>query len=505
MGRRADDPFLAAELPPSKTPLASNDESVPGDAASLSVMQGETPFSLPATKALGHVYAKMAQIASNSTGSPTEAAVISVPAHWCSSPSRIAAVRAALAGTKIKSVQICAAEVLACLPYGLTKSSGGKSSTVAVVTLGADAMRVAVLRLRSGKLRVEAVVEDRQITASAFEDALVEHFEKEMCRKQKEISARSRRRLEAACVEAAWKLAKTNCRDAPIFVEGGMSGGKDFKARLSRSRFNMLTRKVVERCAMRMRTALVDFGMVSKDGAIAVKTVVLAANGMMHCKLQDRIRALCVGAQVLCSVPPEEVFVSGAAQQAQMITALPQPEPMWTKLTAPEASVRCGDVCIRISSCAEIMVSGSCSRAVGGSVVVDAASCGGVIEVSEDGRVVARMRMCPPSSAGASAPPSPPTGARVEWKVDVSGAQLELTVVDPAAPQTVWQKCSVGGAERAQNPYLSDGDDEDEEEELDDDDEDDDDLEVGLDDDDEDDDDDLEVGLDEDDDEEGMD
>jgi len=513
MGRRADDPFLAAELAPSKTALASNDEGAPGDAACLSLTQGDTSFSVPATEALGHVYAKMVQIASNSLGSATEAAVISVPAQWCSIPSRIAAVRAALAGTSLKSVQICAAEVLACVPYGLDKSVGSKSSTVAVVTLGAGAMRVAVLRLRRGQLRVEAVVENSQITASAFEDALVKNFEKDMCKTEKKgISARSRRRLEAACVEASFKFARTPCRDCPIFVEGGLSGGRDFRARLSRSRFNMLTRGVVERCATQLRTALAGFGAVSKDGAIKVQTVVLAGGGMTHCKLQDRIRALCVGARVLCSVPPEEVFVSGAAQQAQLITAQPQPAAMWTKLTDPEAPVRCGDVNIRISSCAEIMVSGSCSRAVGGSVAVDAASCGGVIEVSEDGRVVARMRLCPPSSAGASAPPVPPTGALVQWTVDISGAKVELSVVDPAAPQTVWQQCSLGGSSRAadaQDPYLSDDpeeeEEEEEEEELDDDEDDDDDLEVGLDDDDDDDDDDLDVGLDEDDDEDGMD
>jgi len=507
IGRRVDDPFLAAELPPSKTPLASGDQTGTNQGACLSVMKGEEPFCLAATEALGHMYADMYQIAWNSIGTAPEAAVIAVPAHWCSNPSRIAAVRLALAKCSgLKTIQICAAEALACVPYGITKNPKKSVGTVAVVTLGGNSMRVALLRLRGGKLRVEAVVTDSQISAKAFEDTLVKHFEKQMCKTDKGISDRSRRRLEAACVEATFKLSRTNCRDAPIYVEGGMSGGRDFNVRLSRSRFDMLVRGVIETCIARLQKALSDFGMVSEDGAIAVQTVVLAGDGMSLRRLQDRVRSLCVGARVLCSVPPEEVFVSGAAQHAALVAAQARPTEMWTKLSSPEASAQRGDINIRISSCAEIMVSGSCPRSAGGSMVIAAAACGGVVEVSEDGRILARLRLSvppPPAGGGIAAP----TAARVNWTVDVRGSKVTVTVTDAADPATVWQRCCLGGARDAVDAYASDAVSEDEEDEeegdasLDEDEEDDDDLEVDLDEEDEDDDD-LEVGLDEDDDEE---
>ncbi len=246
-------------------------------------------------------------------GEPVTQAVITVPAYFNDSQRQATKDAGKIAGLDV--LRIINEPTASALAYGLDKR---KNEKILVFDLGGGTFDVSVLEVGEGVFEVKSTSGDTHLGGDDWDQVIVnwltEDFKKDTgidLKADRQALQRLREGAEKAKIELS-TMMETEI-NLP-YITADASGPKHLQTRLSRSRFEQMTKDLVERCRIPFEAALKD----SNLKATQIDEVVLVGGSSRMPMVQDLVRRL-TGKEPNKSVNPDEVVAVGAAIQGGVL------------------------------------------------------------------------------------------------------------------------------------------------------------------------------------------
>ena len=260
------------------------------------------------------VLRKLADDASKYLGEKVTDAVITVPAYFNDAQRQATKDAGTIAGLNV--LRIINEPTAAALAYGLDKKT---NETILVFDLGGGTFDVSILEVGDGVFEVKATNGDTHLGGDDFDKAIVEWMAGEF-RKDNGIDLlkdkQALQRLTEAAEKAKIELSSVTETTLSLpFVTADASGPKHLELKLTRSKFDELTRSLVERCRLPVEKALADAKLAAKD----INEIILVGGSTRIPAVQRLVKAL-TGKEPNQSVNPDEVVAVGAAIQAGVLS-----------------------------------------------------------------------------------------------------------------------------------------------------------------------------------------
>jgi len=260
------------------------------------------------------VLKKLVDDASKYLGEKVTDAVITVPAYFNDSQRQATKDAGKIAGLNV--LRIINEPTAASLAYGLEKK---KNETILVFDLGGGTFDVSILEVGDGVFEVKATNGDTHLGGDNFDkvivDWLADEFKKDYgidLRKDKQALQRLTEAAEKAKVELS---SVTETQISLPFITADATGPKHLDMKLTRAKFDDLTRHLVERCRGPVLAALADAKLTARD----IDEVILVGGSTRIPAVQRLVRELTGGRNPNQSVNPDEVVAVGAAIQAGVL------------------------------------------------------------------------------------------------------------------------------------------------------------------------------------------
>jgi len=260
------------------------------------------------------VLAKLKTDAEAYLGESVTKAVITVPAYFNDSQRQATKDAGKIAGLEV--LRIINEPTAASLAYGLDKK---ENETILVFDLGGGTFDVSVLEVGDGVVQVKATNGDTHLGGDNWDERIVTWLADEF-KKDQGIDLRQDRqamqRLREAAEKAKIELSTMSETEINLpYITADASGPKHLQMRLSRSKIEQLTEKLVERCRGPFLSALKDAGLKASE----IDEVVLVGGATRMPMIQDLVRALTDNKEPHKGVNPDEVVAVGAAIQAGVL------------------------------------------------------------------------------------------------------------------------------------------------------------------------------------------
>jgi len=260
------------------------------------------------------VLRKLVDDASKYLGEKVTEAVITVPAYFNDAQRQATKQAGEIAGLKV--LRIINEPTAAALAYGLEKK---KNETILVFDLGGGTFDVSILDVGDGVCEVRATAGDTHLGGDDFDKRIVDWLAEEFL-KETGIDLRrdrqSLQRLYEAAEKAKCELSSTIETEINLpFITADATGPKHLVKKLTRAKFEALTRDLVERCMGPVKQALADAKLTASD----IDEVILVGGSTRIPAVQELVKKLTGGKQPNMSVNPDEVVAVGAAIQAGII------------------------------------------------------------------------------------------------------------------------------------------------------------------------------------------
>ncbi|MBX9571192.1 MAG: molecular chaperone DnaK [Candidatus Obscuribacterales bacterium] len=261
------------------------------------------------------VLRKLKEDAEKYLGEKVTSAVITVPAYFNDSQRQATKNAGTIAGLEV--LRIINEPTAAALAYGLDKQH--KQHTILVFDLGGGTFDVSILEVGDGVYEVKATSGDTHLGGDDFDRCLVDWFADEF-KKQEGIDLRKDNQALQRLTEAAEKakIELSSIMETSVslpFITADANGPKHLDLKLSRAKFNDLTKDLVERCRGPVLQAIKDSGLSAKE----IEEVVLVGGSTRIPAVQELVRSLTGGKDPNQSVNPDEVVAVGAAVQAGVL------------------------------------------------------------------------------------------------------------------------------------------------------------------------------------------
>ena len=246
-------------------------------------------------------------------GQDVTKAVITVPAYFNDSQRQATVDAGKIAGIEV--LRIINEPTAASLAYGLDKK---QNETILVFDLGGGTFDVSVLEVGDGIFEVLSTAGDTNLGGDDFDKALVrwlvEDFEaKEGTNLTKDIQALQR--LTEAAEKAKMELSNVEKTTINLpFITADKTGPKHIQQDLTREKFEILCKNLIDRCRIPVEKALKD-AKLDKSG---INEVVLVGGSTRIPAIQQLVESL-TGKKPNKSVNPDEVVAIGAAIQAGIL------------------------------------------------------------------------------------------------------------------------------------------------------------------------------------------
>ncbi len=258
---------------------------------------------------------KLKEDAEKYLGEKVTSAVITVPAYFNDSQRQATKNAGAIAGLDV--LRIINEPTAAALAYGLEKDQ--KQHTIMVFDLGGGTFDVSILDVGEGVYEVRATNGDTHLGGDDFDRCIVDYLAEEF-KKLEGIDLRNDSQALQRLTEAAEKakIELSSITDTSIslpFITADASGPKHLDIKLNRSKFNELTRHLVQRCKDPVEQAIKD----AKISTTEIAEVVLVGGSTRIPAVQELVRSLTGGKEPNQSVNPDEVVAVGAAIQAGVL------------------------------------------------------------------------------------------------------------------------------------------------------------------------------------------
>ncbi|HEY9760536.1 MAG TPA: molecular chaperone DnaK [Oculatellaceae cyanobacterium] len=281
-----------------------------GDGACKVSVQGKdyTPEEVSAM-----VLRKLKEDAEKYLGEKVTSAVITVPAYFNDSQRQSTKNAGAIAGLDV--LRIINEPTAAALAYGIDKK---KNETVLVFDLGGGTFDVSILEVGDGVFEVKATSGDTHLGGDDFDHTIVNWLADEF-QKSEGIDLRKDKqalqRLTEAAEKAKIELSSTTETTLSLpFVTANETGPKHLDTRLTRSKFNELTKSLLDRCRKPVEQAIADAGLKASE----IDEIVLVGGSTRIPSVKDLVKSL-TGKEPNQSVNPDEVVAVGAAIQAGVL------------------------------------------------------------------------------------------------------------------------------------------------------------------------------------------
>jgi molecular chaperone DnaK len=246
-------------------------------------------------------------------GQDVTKAVITVPAYFNDSQRQATVDAGKIAGIEV--LRIINEPTAASLAYGLDKK---QNETILVFDLGGGTFDVSVLEVGDGIFEVLSTAGDTNLGGDDFDKALVrwlvEDFQaKEGTNLMKDIQALQR--LTEAAEKAKMELSNVEKTTINLpFITADKTGPKHIQQELTREKFEILCKDLIDRCRIPVEKALKD-AKLDKSG---INEVVLVGGSTRIPAIQQLVESL-TGKKPNKSVNPDEVVAIGAAIQAGIL------------------------------------------------------------------------------------------------------------------------------------------------------------------------------------------
>ena len=192
------------------------------------------------------VLGKMKETAEGFLGRDVSKAVITVPAYFNDSQRQATKDAGKIAGLDV--LRIINEPTAAALAYGMDKADG---KTIAVFDLGGGTFDVSILEISGGVFEVKSTNGDTMLGGEDFDEELLEYLLKEF-KKESGIDLAgdnlAMQRLREAAEKAKRELDGLAQTDVSLpFITADATGPKHLNLKISRSQFEALSSKLVER------------------------------------------------------------------------------------------------------------------------------------------------------------------------------------------------------------------------------------------------------------------
>ncbi len=259
------------------------------------------------------ILAKLKADAEAYLGEPVTQAVITVPAYFNDSQRQATKDAGKIAGLEV--MRIINEPTASALAYGLDKKANQK---ILVFDLGGGTFDVSVLEVGDGVFEVKSTSGDTHLGGDDWDQRIVNWAADEFKREQG-IDLRGDRqalqRLREAAEKAKIELSTMMETEINLpYITADATGPKHLQLRLTRSRFEQMTRDLLERTRGPFETALRDAGLKASD----IDEVVLVGGSTRMPMVQEMVRQL-VNKDPNKGVNPDEVVAIGAAIQGGVL------------------------------------------------------------------------------------------------------------------------------------------------------------------------------------------
>ncbi|MBL8851777.1 MAG: molecular chaperone DnaK [Planctomycetaceae bacterium] len=257
---------------------------------------------------------KLKDAAENYLGHKVNKAVITVPAYFNDAQRQATKDAGQIAGLDVS--RIINEPTAAALAYGLEKKRDEK---IAVFDLGGGTFDISILEVEEGSVEVLSTNGDTHLGGDDFDEELINHVASQF-QKEQGIDLRkdpmALQRLREACEKAKKELSTQQQTDINLpFITADASGAKHLQTTITRSQFERLIDRLVERCRTPVDQAMKD----AKLTAAQIDEVVLVGGSTRVPMVVEFVKKLFGGKEPHKGVNPDEVVSIGAAIQGGII------------------------------------------------------------------------------------------------------------------------------------------------------------------------------------------
>ncbi len=256
---------------------------------------------------------KLREDAENYLGEKVTDAVITVPAYFNDIQRQATKDAGRIAGLNVK--RIINEPTSAALAYGL---NNGAAQKIMVYDLGGGTFDVSIIEIGDSVIEVLATAGDNHLGGDDFDERVCRWMVEEFKRQSHVDLSRDPTamvRVREAAEQAKKELSGTeNAQISLPFIAQAGGTPVHLDMTLTRTKFNELTRDLVDRTEGPVRSALSDAGIAASE----LGRVLLVGGSTRIPAVQDKVRAL-TGKGPSRSINPDECVAQGAAIQGDTL------------------------------------------------------------------------------------------------------------------------------------------------------------------------------------------
>ena len=249
-------------------------------------------------------------------GTTVTDAVITCPAYFTDSQRQATKDAGKIAGLNV--LRIINEPTAAALSYGLDK--GKQSAKVMIYDLGGGTFDVSVLEISDGVFEVLATRGDMMLGGDDFDKKLMDYMIDEFKKSNGVDLGKDKialQRLKEAAEKAKIELSSSNSTSVslPFIAQSSEGTALHLEMDITRQKFDVLTKDLVDRTEEPMRLAMEDAGISYKD----VDKIILVGGSTRIPAVVKKVKDM-TGKEPFKGINPDECVAVGAAIQGGVLT-----------------------------------------------------------------------------------------------------------------------------------------------------------------------------------------
>lgn len=308
LGRTSGDPILQQYIDNSPVQMKLQD-----DEPNFQVEYKGQPKTVTASKIAEAIYESMLETARSHGDGDIHDSVLAIPSDFTEDQRQAFSESANAAGFSV--LRTISEPIAALLAYDVGQTDNSQQHNVLVLRIGGESTDISVVKVQNGLYRVLSSQNSTNVAGSKFTDALTDYLATEFYKKYKLDVKESKRSLNKLRLTAETvKHTLSTLGNAQCAVDSLLEG-VDFHSQVSRARFESLIMPLVQQCSSIIDSICTQANITKSD----IQKVIMCGGGTKIPMIQKTITDYVPSAEILNSIPPDEVIAIGAAKQAAIL------------------------------------------------------------------------------------------------------------------------------------------------------------------------------------------